>query len=146
MLPVQKRVINRMPTFFENDWETLFDWSNQSNERTKGQLPAVNIRETNDEFVIELAAPGLKKEDFSISLEDNQLTIKREQQEETESSEVNYNRREFNYTSFKRSFNLNKQMINQAEISAEYEQGVLSLTLPKREEAKQQPARTIEIS
>ena len=143
MLPVQKRVINRMPTFFENDWETLFDWSNQSNERTKGQLPAVNIRETNDEFVIELAAPGLKKEDFSISLEDNQLTIKRE---ETESSEVNYNRREFNYASFKRSFNLNKQMINQAEISAEYEQGVLSLTLPKREEAKQQPARTIEIS
>ena len=88
----------------------------------------------------------MKKEDFSISLEDNQLTIKREQQEETESSEVNYNRREFNYTSFKRSFNLNKQMINQAEISAEYEQGVLSLTLPKREEAKQQPARTIEIS
>ena len=106
----------------------------------------MNIRETEDSYFLEMAAPGMKKEDFTIELDNDQLTIRSEMKEEAEENNKKYTRKEFSYESFQRIFNLNKQVVNQAEIKAEYTDGILTLTLPKREEAKEQPSRLIEIS
>ena len=146
MLPIRKQVVNRMPSFFDSEWETLFDWTDKNFSGSNSTLPAVNIRETEDSYFLEMAAPGMKKEDFTIELDNDQLTIKSEMKEEAEENNKKYTRKEFSYESFQRIFNLNKQVVNQAEIKAEYTDGILTLTLPKREEAKEQPSRLIEIS
>ena len=146
MLPIRKQVVNRMPRFFDSEWETLFDWTDKNFSGSNSTLPAVNIRETEDSYFLEMAAPGMKKEDFTIELDNDQLTIRSEMKEEAEENNKKYTRKEFSYESFQRIFNLNKQVVNQAEIKAEYTDGILTLTLPKREEAKEQPSRLIEIS
>lgn len=146
MLPIRKQVVNRMPSFFDSEWETLFDWTDKNFSGSNSTLPAVNIRETEDSYFLEMAAPGMKKEDFTIELDNDQLTIRSEMKEEAEENNKKYTRKEFSYESFQRIFNLNKQVVNQAEIKAEYTDGILTLTLPKREEAKEQPSRLIEIS
>ncbi len=105
--------------------------------------PAVNIVETENNFRLEVAAPGLGKEDFKVELEQNRLTISAEKQSEKVEGE-NLRMREFAYNSFKRSFTLPKT-VDGERIEAKYEQGVLSLVLPKKEEALPKPARTIEI-
>lgn len=106
--------------------------------------PSVNIVELADVFRIEVAAPGLVKDDFKVNLDKETLTIsvtkETAQTEETES----YKHREFNYASFERSFRLPKS-IDTANISGKYENGVLTVTLPKLEEAKEKPARDIAI-
>ena len=108
--------------------------------------PSVNIIETNDDFKIELAAPGLTKKDFKIDLENEVLTISTEKKsEEKEDTKTNYTRREFDFTKFKRSFTLSEVIDNQS-ISAKYANGVLIVTLSKKEEAKPQPPRSIKIS
>ena len=104
--------------------------------------PAVNIVENEDGFAIELAAPGLTKEDFNVSVEKNTLTISASKENNEEAN--NYRRREFSYFTFKRSFHL-PNSIDANNITAKYENGVLSLQLAKKEEAKDKPARTIEI-
>jgi len=107
--------------------------------------PSVNIIETDDDFRIELAAPGLSKKDFKIDLENEILTISAEKKsDEKESTKNNYKRREFDFTNFKRSFTLSESIDSQS-ISAKYANGVLNVTLAKKEEAKPQPARTIAI-
>jgi HSP20 family protein len=95
---------------------------------------------------VELAAPGKKKEDFNIELEDNVLTISSEARSEKEEkdNEGKYTRREFSYSSFKRAFTL-PETVNDYEINASYENGVLHITLPKKEEALPKPKRLIEI-
>jgi HSP20 family protein len=110
-------------------------------------LPAVNIRETKDSYEVEMAAPGMKKEDFKIELDRNILTISSEKSEEHEEQgeEEKYSRKEFSYQSFQRSFNLPKEVVDEDKIEARYREGVLHLTIPKREEAKQKPPRKIEI-
>jgi HSP20 family protein len=109
-------------------------------------LPAVNISEDKDNFEVEVAAPGLKKEDFNVNLENHLLTISAEHKEENEEKEgKKINRREFSYTSFNRSFNL-PESVEANNINAKYKDGVLKLTLPKKEEAKKQPPKHIEIS
>lgn len=142
----RKSLLNQMPDFFEKDWEPLFDWSNRLQSNFQNTLPAVNIKETDHSFVLELAAPGMKKEDFVIEVENDKLLIKNKSEKTEEEKSENYTRKEFNYQSFKRSFTLDNQVINQSDIQAEYIDGVLTVTLAKREEAKQQPARMIEIS
>jgi HSP20 family protein len=110
-------------------------------------LPAVNIRETKDSYEVEMAAPGMKKEDFKVELDRNILTISSEKSEEHEEQgeEEKYSRKEFSYQSFQRSFNLPKEVVDEDKIEARYREGVLHLTIPKREEAKQKPPRKIEI-
>lgn len=130
-------------SFFDNFFNNNMTDIIGSDERRFTQ-PSVNIKETEDGFDIEVAAPGLTKEQFNIDVEDNVLTISAEQKSENEESTDNYTRREFGYASFKRSFNL-PDTIQDDAIAAKYEAGVLSLTLPKREEAKPQPPRRIEI-
>ena len=99
--------------------------------------PAVNIKETETAFELELAAPGLERDNFDISTQDDVLTIRAERQHTSEENneDTGYKRREFNYSSFARSFHL-PEHIDADQIGAKYENGVLHLTLPKREEQK----------
>lgn len=108
--------------------------------------PWVNIIESDDDFKIEMAAPGLTKKDFKIDLENEVLTISTEKKsEEKEIDKINYTRREFDFTNFKRSFSLSETIDSQS-IKAKYANGVLIVTLLKKEEAKPQPPRSIKIS
>ena len=108
-------------------------------------LPKVNIRETKDAYFVDMAVPGLKKSDFHIDIDNQILSISTEMEENQELQEENYTRREFGYSSFKRSFSL-PETVNEDKIKAEYKDGVLSIHLPKKEEAIQKPARNIKIS
>lgn len=126
--------------------DDFFNWPATNAERTRGYSPAVNIAEDENGFTLDIAAPGLKKEDFDIKVEHEMLTISAEVKTENEDKTPNYTRKEFGFTSFKRSFRITEDQINQEEITARYENGVLSIALPKKEEAKPQPARAISIS
>lgn len=109
-------------------------------------VPAVNIKETDTSFGIELAAPGKNKEDFNIEIDHNVLTISSEEKTEKEekTNEGKYTRKEFSYASFRRAFTL-PETVNTDSINATYENGVLQVALPKREEALPKPKRLIEI-
>ncbi len=110
----------------------------------QSSVPAVNIKETDKAYVIELAAPGLKKDDFNIELENNVLTISYKRQEEKEEEEANYTRREFYFTEFKRSFTLPEDA-NLEKIDAKYKDGILEITIEKKEEAQVKPKKKISI-
>lgn len=99
---------------------------------------AANIKEDETAYHIELAAPGLKKEDFAISLNNNQLTISAKQEDSKEEKTENYTRKEFSYTSFERSFRLPKN-INSEQIQAAYTDGILKIELPKVEKPVVEP-------
>lgn len=116
-------------------------------ENLNATVPAVNIKETEKDFTIELAAPGKKKEDFNIEVNENVLTISSEikSEKEDKTDDGAYTRREFKYSSFKRAFTL-PETINEDKINASYEDGVLKLALPKKEEALPKPKRLIEIA
>lgn len=124
----------------------LFNWGNNNFSSTSTTVPSVNIRETADNYEVEVAAPGMEKKDFNVTLDDNLLTISSTKQQNEEKKENNYTRREFSYQSFQRSFELPKNVVDDDKIIARYENGVLHLTIPKREEAKQKAPRTIEIA
>lgn len=106
--------------------------------------PAVNIKDNEKEFLLELAVPGRKRDDFNLEVDEHVLTISSEIKAENEVKENNYTRREFNYSSFKRAFTL-PETVNEDNISANYEDGVLRISLPKKEEALPKPKRLIEI-
>ena len=116
-----------------------------SNFNTGITLPKVNIKETANDFAVEMAVPGLKKSDFQIDIDNQVLSISTETKEDNEHKEENYTRREFGYSSFKRTFTL-PESVNADKINASYNEGILSILLPKKEEAKQKPARSIKIS
>lgn len=125
--------------FFGRDFlPNLFEFQTGIN------MPSVNIIEGKEDFRIEVAAPGLEKGDFKINLENNVLTISSEKEEKNEEKEERYMRREFSYTSFRRSFSL-PQTVEAEKISANHSNGVLTISIPKREEAKVKPAKQIEI-
>lgn len=126
---------------FNRDLPSVFT----SNFNTGMSVPKVNIKETADAFMVEVAVPGLKKSDFKLDLDNRVLTISTETKEENEHKEENYTRREFGYASFKRTFTL-PDSVNDEKINANYTDGILSVHLPKKEEAKQKPARNIKIS
>lgn len=136
------------PSVFDNFFGNgLNNWGHDS-ESYRSTLPAVNIKEDDNSFELEVAAPGMKKSDFKIDLDNDVLTISSEKKEEKSENDNNkgYSRREFSYTSFERSFTLPENQVDYDKISAKYEDGVLRIALPKREEAKVKPARAIEIA
>lgn len=139
---------NTLPRIFDDFFtKDLFDWNNSNYSVTGTTLPAVNIRETPENFIVEMAAPGMKKEDFKIELNNNVLMISSEHQHEDEEKEdEGYTRKEFSYQSFQRSFQLSREAVDAENIHAKYENGVLHLTIPKREEIKQKPSRLINVS
>lgn len=122
------------------------DWGNSNFSSTNTSLPAVNVKETNDEFLIELAAPGMEKKDFKINFKNNVITISSEKEDKKEVQKENYTRREFSYQSFQRSFTVPENAIISDKIEASYNNGILEVKLPKREEVKPQPEREIKIS
>lgn len=125
----------------------LLNWGLNNNSTTNTTIPAVNIKETKDNFEVELAAPGMRKEDFKVELDGNQLTISSEKRTEDEQTEENrYTKREFSYQSFQRMFQLPKDVVDADKIEARYENGLLHLVIPKKEEAKQKPPRMIQIA
>jgi len=129
--------------FFEGE---LMDWNNANFSSANSTLPAVNIKETKDDFVIEVAAPGMRKEDFNINYDNGQLVISSERKDENiEREGERVARREFSYQSFRRTFTISQSVVNSEKIHAKYENGILHLTLPKREEIKPKPVRQIEI-
>lgn len=115
------------------------------NFNTGLSLPKVNIKETAEAYFVEVAIPGLKKSDFQVDLDNQILTISSEVEEKNDETQENYTRREFGYSSFKRSFTL-PESVDDGKIKAKYNEGILSIHLPKKEEAKQKPPRSIQIS
>lgn len=131
---------------FDQLFDSFFD-QNLTNFVGSDQFvsePSVNIVEGPDKFRIEMAAPGYARDDFQIELDNDVLTISVQKQEEEVSEEENFVRREFNYTSFQRSFQL-PETVDSEHIKAHYENGVLVIDLPKKEEAKEKPARKIDV-
>ncbi len=106
--------------------------------------PKVNIKESVDAYTLEMAVPGFKKSDFIIDLENENLSISADIKKEEEQTTDNYTRKEFGYATFKRTFIL-PDTVEGDKIEANYKDGILSLHIPKREEAKPKPARKITI-
>ena len=129
--------------FLNRDW---YDWNNQNYSLTNTTIPAVNIKETENEFEVDMAAPGMAKDDFRIELNNSVLTISSEKQSENETKDgKNVTRREFSYQSFSRSFTL-PAIVETEKITAKYENGLLKVNIPKKEEAKPKPLKQIQVS
>jgi HSP20 family protein len=129
--------------FLNRDW---YDWSNQNFSLTNTTIPSVNIKENENEFEVEMAAPGMTKDDFRIELNNSVLTISSEKQSENKSKEgENVTRREFSYQSFSRLFTL-PVIVEADKITAKYENGLLRVNIPKKEEAKPKPLKQIKVS
>jgi len=146
MLPVKSNLLPTVSKFFEDDWNSLFDWSNRNYLKPTTSLPSVNIEQTSDSYIIQMAVPGLKKEDFSIELRNNDLIIKAESSHQSEDNDEKYfTRREFNFNSFQRVFHLNHKVVDHQKVDATYEDGILSVHIAKQEKAKEKPSRLIAV-
>ncbi len=141
-------LLNPLPTLFDDFINRdLFNWSNSNFSDTNTTVPAVNIKETNENYDVEVAAPGMTKNDFKVELYGNVLTISSERSnQKEEGEEERYSLREFSYQSFQRILNLQKDVVDVDKIEAKYENGLLHLLIPKKEEAKKKPPRLIQIS
>lgn len=141
LIPTQKRALGLQSIF-----DDLFN--NESFNIPKASVgnttPAVNIRENENGYFLDFAMPGIDKDDVTIELENELLTISSEVKTESNSENANFTRREFHYNSFKRSFIL-PETIDSTKIKADHKNGVLSIEIPKKEESKPKPARKIEI-
>ena len=113
--------------------------------RKMNKMPAANIKEQNNHYEIELAVPGMKKEDIKIELSNNILTISAQHKNEKTEEKDNYTRREFSYNSFSRSFDV-PTSVNAEEVNAQYKDGLLLLTLPKKQEAIVNNKKEIKVS
>ncbi len=136
--PARPALLNDVDHLF-----TEFFGADMPNWNTVHTSPAVNITEEDDRFALEVAAPGLNKEDFELKVEKDLLSIKVEKEHHNESN-GKVRRREFSYYKFERHFTL-PETADAAAVSAAYENGVLMISIPKKEEAKDLPARTIEV-
>ena len=129
---------NLLSDFFDNDRFFDSDWFK------KQSVPAVNVRETEKNFEIEVAAPGLSKKDFKITVDNGVLTISSEKKEEKEQKEKDYTRKEFSYSSFSRSFTL-PENVNEDDVKANYEDGLLKLNVAKKVIAQTKAKKAIEV-
>ncbi|MCF6405323.1 Hsp20/alpha crystallin family protein [Chitinophaga filiformis] len=136
-----------LPAFFDDmfkPWKDLFDMN--SGRTWTATVPAVNISEEKDAYKLSLAVPGMTKADFNVDVDGDTLTISAEKEEKKESKDEKISRQEYNYSSFSRSFRL-PEGVKRDGISAVYQDGVLKLTLPKKEESKTNgQVKKIEIS
>ena len=143
------RYFPNLNRFFDDDWFSPMNLGSDSWNfaDSNATLPAVNVTENNDEYAIEVAAPGLKKSDFSINYDNGRLTISCEKKDEKEYKEgEKVTRREFNYQSFQRAFSIPEEAVKSDRINAKYNEGILRITLPKKEEVKPKPAKQIAIN
>jgi HSP20 family protein len=142
-----KRDVGYVPTLsnFFDDFFTrdLFNWPSSSSTGTS--IPKVNIYETDNEFHVEMAAPGMTKDDFKVELDNNMLTISSQKETEESDDKKNYQRKEYSFQAFVRSFHL-PDSAEAEKINAKYVDGILNLVIPKKEEAKRKAIKTIKIS
>lgn len=131
-----------IPTSFD-DFFREFSLPNFSRSNTT--LPAVNITENENEFIVKVAVPGMDKKDFNINLDNNILTIQSEKETKTDESELNYTHKEYSYESFKRTFTLPKNVVDNENVMATYKNGELEILIPKLEIAKPKPVKLIEV-
>ena len=127
-----------MPNFFDDDFFPVL--SNRTNP-----VPAVNIKEDDKNYVLDLAIPGIDKKDLKIDMNEDVLTISSEAKSESEESKDGYRRKEFSFSAFSRSFYI-PENVNREKIEANYKDGVLSVSLPKQDEDMNKVSRKIEIS
>lgn len=129
-----------IPAVFDDFFRPWSQWFDDSRmESRMVNLPAVNIKENGDHYTVSLAAPGLRKDDFKIDVENNMLTIRSEKEESKETTEEKYTRKEYSYNAFSRSFALPED-VKQEAIDARYENGELRITLPRKENSKKATA------
>lgn len=139
---------------YQNQWPGLFDrffnndfegWNRNNFSMTNTTLPSLNIKENKDSFFVEVAAPGFEKSDFKIELNNDLLTISSEKKLSNEVKDgERITKQEFSYQSFSRSFTL-PELVDDEKISAKYDNGILSITIPKKEETKQKKQKLISI-
>ncbi|WP_269243535.1 Hsp20/alpha crystallin family protein [Flavobacterium limnophilum] len=138
-----KTVNNFFDDFITRD---LFDWTDKNFAALGSNLPSVNLKETDTNIEVELAAPGMKREDFKVEIDNDVLMISSEKEEEKEEvrKKDNYIRKEFNYQSFSRTFTL-PETANENKIEANYKDGILHVVIGKKEGAKKRTLKTIPI-
>ncbi len=149
--------LRRLPVL-NNSWPELLNNLFNRDSFNEGNLdffdrknslitPAVNIKETAQNFAIEMLAPGMSKSDFKIEVNGNELVISAEKRTENESQEVgNYHKKEFSFESLRRTFTIPENIVDIDKINAQYHEGILLLEIPKKEEALPKPVMRIEIS
>ncbi|GEL11363.1 heat-shock protein [Flavobacterium glycines] len=139
---------------YQNQWPSLFDrffnndfesWNRDNFSKTNTTLPSLNIKENKDFFFVEVAAPGFEKSDFKIELNNDLLTVSSEKKLNNEVKDgERITKQEFSYQSFSRSFTL-PELVDEEKISAKYENGILSISIPKKEAAKPKSPKLIDI-
>ena len=131
---------------FNNIFDDFFNTgvSSFSNKFFTDSTPSINIIEEDDKFLVEVASPGMNRDDFTVTIDNDQLIIEASTDSKSEEKDDRYTRREFNYSSFRRSFYL-PETIDASQVNAEYNNGILSVSLNKKEESKKTPIRQIEI-
>ena len=140
------KVAEKMPSVFDDFFKPWNEWFDNGGLRGRTMnVPAVNITEHKNEYQVSLAAPGLKKDDFKIDVNGNMLTISSEKEENKEEKDKRFTRKEYSYSSFSRSFTLPEE-INKEKIEAKYEDGVLKILMPRKEEAKKLSAKHIAVN
>src|SRR5664279_3660342 len=127
-----------MPKFFDDDFFPVLS-------RSTSSVPAVNVREDEKNYILDVAIPGIDKKDLKIDVNEDVLTISSESKSESEESKDGYRRKEFSYSAFSRSFYV-PENVNREKIEANYKDGILTVALPKQEEEKNKVTRKIEIS
>jgi HSP20 family protein len=139
------RLSEKMPSLFEDffkPWNEFFDnggpWGRVVN------VPAVNITEQQDQYLVAVAVPGMKKSDFKINVDGNILTISSEKEDTKEEKDKKFTKKEYSYSSFSRSFTLPDE-VNKEKIDAHYEEGVLKISLPRIENEKKPSAKQIAV-
>jgi len=133
-----------MPSLFDDFFKPWNEWFEGGLSMRTVKVPAVNITEQKNEYLVSLAAPGLKKENFKINVDGNMLTISSEKEENKEEKDKKFTRKEYSYSSFSRCFTLPEE-INQAKIEAKYEDGVLKISLPRKEGVNKPAAKQISV-
>jgi len=143
MLPIIRKTRESWPNFVDEFFSDNFlpGFYNRDNGHS---IPAVNITEGKNEYVIDVAAPGLNKSDFNVSLENNLLTVSSEKEVKNETKEEDVLRKEFSYTSFSRCFTL-PDTVDAGKIKATHKDGILNVVIPKKEEALK-PVKEIKIT
>ena len=135
----------RVPMLFDEFFKPWNEWFDSGNLWPRSMnFPAVNITENINDFLVTFAVPGMKKDDFDIHVDGNMLTVSSEKEENKEEKEKKFTRREYNYSSFSRSFTLPEE-INVEKIEAVYMDGVLSITLPRKDGMKKLTAKHIAV-
>ncbi len=135
----------RMPSVFDDFFKPWNEWFDNDNQLSRTlNVPAVNITEQKENYEVSLAVPGMKKDDFNIDVDGNMLTISCVKEESKEEKDKKFTRKEYNYSSFSRSFTLPEE-INKNNIEAKYNDGVLKIVLPRKEDAKKLTAKHIAV-